>query len=150
MESCGISKKVAVRPPTMQGSPGTTVFTPRDSPTPGAAKTSMSCSLNTDLTPQVWSAWPWVSSMAFTSVRPLPMRARRSSIRRRERPASTRRPTDSVSIYVALPELPLDKTLSRTVVLCQVKYLVSGNEALPDLSTAIPERLVFYCDVRLG
>ena len=41
-------------------------------------------------------------------------------MRRRERPASTRRPPESVSMYVALPELPLERTLSRKSVLCQV------------------------------
>src|SRR5215204_5337246 len=134
MESCGTSKKVTAKSPMAQGSPGATVFAPKDSPTPGAAKTSTSCSYTTDLTPQVWSACPWVSRMALTSVRFLPMLARRAAMRRRERPASTSRPPESVSIYVALPELPLERTLSRKSVLYQVGRLISGNETRLDLS----------------
>src|SRR5215210_8667223 len=146
MESCGTSKKVAVRPPTAQDSPGATVLAPRDLPTPGAAKTSISISRTREGTPQVWSECPWVSRTAFTSERFLPIRARRAPMRRGGRPASTRRPPESVSIYVALPELPLERTLSRKSVLYQVGRLISGNEARLDLSTpdsgALVDKLV--------
>jgi hypothetical protein len=37
-----------------------------------------------------------------------------------------------------LPELPLERTLSRKSVLCQVKPLISGNETRLDLSTPDP------------
>src|SRR5829696_2610146 len=136
MESCGTSKKVTARSPTVQGSAEAIVFAPKDSPTPGAAKISMSCSYTTDLTPQVWSACPWVRRMALTSVRFLLMLARRAAMRRRERPASTSRPPESVSIYVALPELPLERTLSRKSVLYPVGRLIGGNRTPPDLNTA--------------
>jgi len=68
-------------------------------------------------------------------VRFLPMLARRAAMRRRERPASTRRPPVSVSIYVALPELPLERTLRRKFVLYPVGHVIGGNRARPDLNT---------------
>jgi hypothetical protein len=37
-----------------------------------------------------------------------------------------------------LPELPLERTLSRKSVLCQVRPLISGNETRLDLSTPDP------------
>ncbi len=56
-------------------------------------------------------------------------------MRRGWRPASTRRPPEPVSMYVALPELPLERTLSRKSILYQVGCLNGGNETLPNLST---------------
>jgi hypothetical protein len=49
------------------------------------------------------------------------MWARRLSMRRHGRPASTRRPPSTDSIYVALPELPLERTLSRKLFLDPVR-----------------------------
>src|SRR5918992_2138163 len=112
-ESCGTSKKAAVSPPTSKVSPASNIVAPRDSPTPGAAKTATPHSRTRDRTPEVWSACPWVRSTAPTPSRLRSMRARRPSMRRHESPASTSKPPLLDSMYVALPELPLESTLSR-------------------------------------
>src|SRR5215210_7546328 len=80
--------------------------------------------------------------MASTLSMALPIRARSDSMRLRERPASTRRPLESVSMYVALPELPLERTLSRKSVLYLPGCLIGGNRTRPDLSTPISGTLV--------
>ena len=52
-------------------------------------------------------------------------------MRRHESPASTSKPPPSVSMYVALPELPLESTLSRKV--CPFHSSWSRRARLPEI-----------------